>query len=388
MNNKDTKIAVLIVAGGSGERLGGEIPKQYRTIGGKTVFNYTVEKFLNFVPEENVQCVIGSDHQYFYDQSGLADILSRPPVTGGQTRQESVFAGLKSLSDLNPDIVLIHDAARPCVKEEDVNKIIHNVVHNKRSATLVTKVHDTIIQGQKTLPRDDLLLIQTPQVFPFQLILDAHHQAVHNRFIGTDDASIAVHAGHDVDYVEGSRENIKITQIEDLWMAEKLLLPKTYTKTGLGFDVHAFKTEGSDTMRLCGIDIPFSKALDGHSDADIGLHVITDAILGALAEHDIGYHFPSSDKTIENIDSHIFVQKALELLAKHNGRIVHLDITFMCEKPNIGKYRDQMREHLSDFLNIPLSRLSIKGTTTQKLGFLGREEAVACQCLATIEVPA
>jgi 2-C-methyl-D-erythritol 4-phosphate cytidylyltransferase/2-C-methyl-D-erythritol 2,4-cyclodiphosphate synthase len=386
MKIKKPKIALLIVAAGRGERMGCNKPKQYIPIHGKTILKHTIEKFLDFIDLHHIQCVIAENQNTLYETS-ISPYNLRPAVIGGLTRQESVRYGLEALKDISPDYVLIHDAARPCINQKDIHNIIHKLIQNDAANTICTKVHDTILQHNENIDRDSLIQVQTPQSFPYEIIMQCHNKALEDGFTGTDDTSILVHYGHDISYIEGGKENIKITKTEDLGMAEKLLENKFEVKIGQGFDVHAFKNEPSDSIRLCGIDIPFHKPLDGHSDADIGLHVITDAILGALAEHDIGYHFPSSDNNIENMDSHVFLTKALHFLEKNKGRITHLDITFVCEEPNIGKYRDQMRTHIGSFMNLSTSRISVKGTTTQTLGFLGRKEAIAAQCIATIEVP-
>ena len=381
MTKSDPKIAVLIVAGGNGLRMGQDTPKQYLTIQGKTILCHTVEVFEKMNEISKIHCVIGPDHEHLYQQA-----LGRNPLPysiGGTTRQESVYNGLKALQKDQPDFVLIHDAARPCVSSDDIRRLIHTV-QNEDAATLAQPVTESLQRDGKTIDRDNLWILQTPQGFPFEDIFQAHKNSDKNY---TDDTAIYMaYAKKQIHYVRCGRHNLKITNSDDMIMAEKLLSKQVETITGQGFDVHAFEDKETKTIRLCGIDIPHNRSLEGHSDADIGLHVLTDAIFSAIAEGDIGYHFPSSDDNIRNMNSHHFLDKAITMLKEKDGELRHLDITFICEKPNIGKYRDQMREHLSKYLGLPLNRISIKGTTSQKLGFTGREEGIAAQSIVTIRM--
>lgn len=389
--SKKPIIVCLIVAAGSGSRMGADTPKQYMRLHGKMVLRHTIDAFLR--ANLPVQCVISAEHDMLYQQAvdGL-DIL--PPVMGGATRQESVYNGLKVLDQgIKPDYVLIHDAARPCITSQDINNIIHKLENGIHAVTAATTVSETLRKLTDDhladiVERDDTWLIQTPQAFSFKTILAAHDKAKTDNFVGTDDTSVASYAGTDVAIVPCGRHNIKITTQDDLIMASALLAPAMETRVGNGFDVHAFDDEPATHIRLCGIDIPYNRSLKGHSDADVGLHTITDAIFGAMADGDIGTHFPPSEATWKNMDSHVFLDKAVDNLKKRGGKLVHIDLTFMCEKPKIGKHREEIVNHLSAYLNLSTSRISVKATTTEKLGFTGREEGIAAQAVVTIQLPA
>jgi 2-C-methyl-D-erythritol 4-phosphate cytidylyltransferase/2-C-methyl-D-erythritol 2,4-cyclodiphosphate synthase len=385
MSKKKPNIAVLIVAAGRGSRMESNIPKQYMTINGKTILRHTVDIFANIPEIKSIQCVISSDDMAFYQQAvdGL-DIL--PPVNGGASRQDSVFNGLKALKRHNPDIVLIHDAARPCVNSQDIQRLIHSF-ESYKSATLAMPVTETLMRGHDVIPRDDTWIIQTPQGFHYDTILLAHERALADGYQGTDDCSLTTHYGIHTHYVPCGRHNIKITTQDDLTMAEKLLNSTMETRVGTGFDVHAFDAGAAHSIRLCGIDIAYTRSLSGHSDADVGLHALTDAVFGALAEGDIGTHFPPSDETFKNMDSHVFLDKSVDMLRARGGQIRHIDITFICEEPKISKNQTAMRDHLAHHLNLSTHRISIKATTTEKLGFTGRGEGIACQATVTIGVP-
>ena len=385
MTQTTPKIAVLIVAAGVGSRMNADIPKQYSPIHGRMVLTHTLQIFSDMPEISCVQCVYSKDHDDFYQQA-VNGFNTLPPVEGGATRQESVFEGLKALKGKKPDIVLIHDAARPCVKPQDIRNLI-NTLKDHKSATLAMQVSDTLVQNDVIVPRENAWLIQTPQGFDFDTILKAHEHALDDRFIGTDDTSLISHQKIETQYIPCGRYNLKITTQDDLKMAEKLLQPRMETRVGNGFDVHAFNDAPAQSIRLCGIDIPHNKSLKGHSDADVGLHAITDAIFGALADGDIGSHFPPSDQKFKNMDSHVFLDKSVDNLKSRGGKIIHMDITFMCEEPKIGKHREAIRDHLSNHLNLSTSRISVKATTTEKLGFTGRGEGIACQAVVTIEVP-
>ena len=383
MNENGAKIAVLIVAGGSGVRMDTDMPKQYLPINGKAVIRHTIEKFATF---PLIQCVIGEGHNDFYQQAvdGLSIL---PVILGGQTRQQSVLNGLRALEEHNPDYVLIHDAARPCITVHDIHNVINSLTMDK-ALTLAQPLSETIQRDGENLDRDDVWIIQTPQAFPFQMIMDAHAKALKDGFVGTDDTSLTHHYGAQTYYIPCGRHNLKITTQDDLKMAQHLLLTTMETKMGNGFDVHAFDDVEATHIRLCGVDIPHTRKLTGHSDADVGLHAITDAIFGALADDDIGAHFPPGDMTYKDMDSHVFLDKAIACLSERHGKINHIDVTFMCEEPKIGKHRDEIRNHLANYLKLPLSRIAVKATTTERLGFTGRGEGIACQAVVTIQVPA
>ena len=358
------------------------IPKQYLPLCGKPVLRHTIEKFAEF---PLVQCVMGEGHDDLYAQAveGL-DIL--PPVYGGSTRQESVKKGLQALKAHTPRLVLIHDAARPCINSQDIHKLIHRLEHCD-AATLAMPVNETLHRDGVPIDRDNVWMIQTPQGFDFKKILAAHVSTDHNF---TDDLSLfrACYPNDSFEYVSCGRHNIKITTQDDLTMAEHLLRNTMETRVGSGFDVHAFSEGEAKSIRLCGIDIPYSRSLSGHSDADVGLHALTDAILGALGEGDIGTHFPPSDDNFKNMDSHVFLDKSVDMLRARGGKLVHMDLTIIGERPKIRPFQEEIKNHLADYLKLSTDRVSIKATTTERLGFTGREEGLAAQATVTIQVPA
>ena len=359
-----------------------DVPKQYLPINGRAIIRHTIEKLMPFA---TLYCVIGADHEELYQQA--VDGLNLPdPIIGGVTRQESVRLGLKALEAVNPDFVLIHDAARPCLYTQDIHNVINRLDDNF-AVTLARPINETLQKDGAVIDRENMWAIQTPQAFSYDVILDCHNKAYADGFIATDDASITSNYGYDIDYVPGGVHNIKITTQGDLEMAHMLLSESMETRVGNGFDVHAFADHDAKMIRLCGVDIPYHKALKGHSDADVGLHAISDAIFGAMADGDIGSHFPPSNDDFENMDSHVFLDKSVDILKSRGGKIRHIDLTFMCEEPKIGKHREEIRNHLSNHLNLSTSRISVKATTTEKLGFTGRGEGIAAQAIVTIQVP-
>lgn len=380
-------IAVLIVAAGRGTRLGGDLPKQYRTLGRHSVLHHTIEQFLNHDAIEWVQTVIHPDDRPLYDQS-TNNFAILPPVLGGATRQASVFAGLQALSIHKPDVVLIHDAARPFIYGEVISRILATISQGQ-GVIAALKVADTIKRaGQEdisldTVDRTALWRAQTPQGFMFDDIFTAHQEAVGLSL--TDDAAVMEQAGHKVSLVEGHEDMFKITTQQDLERAQKMMSGAMEYRSGTGFDVHAF-TEG-DHVTLCGVQIAHSHRLSGHSDADVALHALTDAILGAIAQGDIGSHFPPSDMQWKGASSDRFLRKACDLLKEQGGRLMNVDLTIICESPKIGPHRDAMRQAIADITGIDLSRVSVKGTTTEKLGFTGRKEGIAAQATCSVALP-
>mgnify|MGYP000196718312 CR=1 FL=1 len=376
------QIAILVVAGGTGQRMCSDIPKQYLPVYGKAIIRHTIEKLLPF---SAVYCVIGNGQETLYQQA-VENLILPDPVIGGQTRQESVYNGLLALEKEKPDFVLIHDAARPCFYPDDVHKLI-NSLDGGNGATLAMPVSDSLQRDRQVVDRDNLWMIQTPQAFPYPQILECHKKAKEESYIATDDTAIYRYYGFDVDYIPCGRHNLKITTQDDLKMAEKLLHKSMETRVGTGFDVHAFDSREAQSIRLCGIDIPHNRSLKGHSDADVGLHAITDAILGAVAEGDIGQHFPPSNDMYKNMDSHVFLDKSVDILHAKGGSLTHIDLTLICEEPKIGKHREAIRKHLSEHLKLSTSRISIKATTSEQLGFTGRREGIIAQATVTIQVP-
>ncbi len=380
MIDKYKKFSLIIVAAGIGKRMGNDLPKQYIDICGKTILRHTLDIFTNMT--KNICVVINPAHKDLFQNSikGLSNITY---CFGGDTRQQSVNAGIKELSHLsNDDIVLIHDAARPFVHHCEIVKLL-DAMHENIAATLATPIADTLryLNKNTAISRDNLWSIQTPQSFYYGTLKQAHENAKNTDY--TDDAGLI----SDVKIIESSKENFKITTKEDLILAEKLLSTNLCTRTGQGFDVHAFDTTPAKNIRLCGIDIPFDKSLKGHSDADVGLHAITDAILGAIGEGDIGVHFPPSNNNFKNMDSALFVKHAIKHMQDKGGKIINIDLTLICESPKIGKHREQIIERLSNILEIAQTRINIKATTTEKLGFTGRGEGIAAQCIANISLP-
>lgn len=383
------RCAVLILAGGSGSRVGSDIPKQYLDLGGAPVIRRTVEVFLSHPAVDTVQVVIGAEDRERY-ANALTGLDLPAPVTGGASRQGSGRRGLEALEDNAPDHVLIHDAARPFVDHATIDRVLQ-ALEGASAVLPALPVADTLKRGTgappvvaATVDRQDVWRAQTPQGFRYAEILAAHRQA--SGLEMTDDTAIAEHAGLAVSLVLGDEDNFKITTPEDLQRAERMTTAMTgETRIGTGFDVHAFG-EG-DKVILCGIEILHDQALQGHSDADVALHAITDALLGAIAEGDIGSHFPPSDPQWRGAPSRVFLEHAASLVAGQNGSIGNIDLTIICEAPKVGPHRDAMRHSLSDILNIEVGRISVKATTTEKLGFTGRGEGIAAQAAVTVRLP-
>lgn len=383
------RCAVLILAGGSGSRVGADIPKQYLSVGGVPIIRRTVEAFLSHPAVDVVQLVIGAEDADRY--AAALDGLDIPaPVTGGASRQESGRKGLEALEAHDPDHVLIHDAARPFVDPATIDRVI-DALQDAPAVLPAVPVADTLKRSEgappviaETVDRQNIWRAQTPQGFRFSDILAAHRAAAGLEM--TDDTAVAEHAGLAVSLVHGSEENFKITMPEDLRRAERITGNMTgETRIGSGFDVHAFG-DGNKVI-LCGVEIPHDRALEGHSDADVALHAVTDALLGAIAEGDIGSHFPPSDPQWRGAASRVFLEHAASLITGRSGSIGNIDLTIICEAPKIGPHRDAMRQSLSDMLNIEPDRVSVKATTTEKLGFTGRGEGIAAQASVTVRLP-
>jgi 2-C-methyl-D-erythritol 4-phosphate cytidylyltransferase/2-C-methyl-D-erythritol 2,4-cyclodiphosphate synthase len=380
-------IAALIVAAGRGTRAGFARPKQYQTLGGQPVLRRTIAPFAAHPGVDVVQVVIHPDDGEAYEGS-VAGLDIAPPAMGGATRQESVFNGLQALSSVSVDRVLIHDAARPFVSPALISRVIDGL-NEAAGAIPVLPISDTVkrIDGTQigaTVDRSNLVRAQTPQGFRFDEILSAH-RAVAGESL-TDDAAVAERAGLTLLTVPGEERNFKITDAGDLSRAEAVLAgDRPDVRVGSGFDVHRFAS-GSSIM-LCGIEVPHEFGLEGHSDADVGLHALTDAILGALGAGDIGMHFPPSDPKWAKANSAKFIQYAAELVAERDGIIAHLDLTLICERPKIGPHREAMVKRIAEILSIDPGRVSVKATTTEGLGFTGRREGIAGTASATIRLP-
>ncbi len=408
------KFSVIIVAAGSGSRLGGDIPKQYIKINDKAILRRSIDIFKNIEGLQDICVVINKEHEGLF-QDIMIDITHEPeafnhlpntsPNTsldtsldtslegsgyvkychGCNTRKDSVYNGIKHLSNLkDKDIILVHDAARPFVKQSEIYELL-SVMKDHKAASLATPVVDTLRydNSKTTISRDNLYALQTPQAFHYGILKRAHEEYNDKEY--TDDTSIISEMGIDVKFVKSSKDNFKITMAEDLILAKKLFQKET--RTGQGFDVHGFSDGNAENIRLCGVDIPHNKSLKGHSDADVALHALTDAILGAIGEGDIGTHFPPSNQDFKNMDSAVFVRHAMKLLRDKGGELINTDITIICETPKIGAYRAEMVDRLSDIMGVSKERINIKATTTEKLGFTGRGEGIAAQAIVNISLP-
>jgi 2-C-methyl-D-erythritol 4-phosphate cytidylyltransferase/2-C-methyl-D-erythritol 2,4-cyclodiphosphate synthase len=379
--------AALIVAAGSGSRMGGQAPKQYLALAGKPVIRRTVEAFLRHPEIAEVQVVIGPDHRALYDVA-LAGFDLLPPAYGGATRQESVRNGLEALARCELDGVLIHDAARPLVSRALIATVIDQFKSGADAVLPLLAVSDSLKHHDSStrlcsVPRDNLYRAQTPQGFKFAAIREAHAKFA-NQMV-TDDIALAELAGLQIASVPGEETNMKITTASDLEFAEQLLSGATEIHTGFGFDVHRFVP--GDHVWLCGVRIPHEQGLEGHSDADAGLHALCDAIFGAIGAGDIGVHFPPSDEQWRNVPSHRFLVHAAELMRKASGELVNCDMTLICEAPRIGPHRERMRQIIADILAVDIARVSVKATTTEGLGFTGRNEGLAAQAVANVRMP-
>ena len=385
-------VAAVVVAAGRGERAGGDVPKQYREIAGEPMLRSTLRAFLDHPQIGLVQPVIhpGDENAYRAATAGLEKLAS--PVAGGATRQASVRAGLEALTASAPELVLIHDAARPFVSGELIGRAI---AAGKRTGAAVpgvaiadtVKAIDEAAIVAETLERARLRIVQTPQAFAFDLILKAHRRAAQAGLESfSDDAALAEWAGHRVSVFDGETGNVKVTTNEDFARAEILHLASlSDVRTGNGFDVHAFAA-GNHVM-LGGVRIPYSRGLTGHSDADVALHALVDAILGALADGDIGAHFPPTDPQWKGVASERFLAFACERVRERRGMIAHLDVTIVCEAPRVAPHRDAMRARIAEIAGIPVARVGVKATTSEKLGFTGRGEGIVAMATATVRLP-
>ena len=382
-------VAAVVVAAGRGVRAGADFPKQYKQIAGEPVLRWSLLLFTQDPRIDAIQPVIHSEDQGLFEQA--ADRLAvLPPVYGGATRQASVRAGLEALAAGSPEIVLVHDAARPFATPALVSRAI-DAVAGTDAAIPGMAVSDTVKAVDdagnvfETLDRTRLRVIQTPQAFRFSKLLDAHRRAAAaGRHGFTDDAALAEWAGLKVAVFEGEPGNVKLTTAEDFARVQREA-PLPDLRTGTGFDVHAFG-EGDQVM-LGGVRIPHGRGLVGHSDADVVLHALTDALLGALADGDIGVHFPPTDPQWRNAASERFLAFAAERVRRRGGRINHLDVTLVCEAPRIGPHREAMRARIAEIAGISMDRVGLKATTSEGLGFTGRREGIAAFATATIRLP-
>jgi 2-C-methyl-D-erythritol 4-phosphate cytidylyltransferase / 2-C-methyl-D-erythritol 2,4-cyclodiphosphate synthase len=388
---KPERTAAIVVAAGRGLRAGAGGPKQYRSIGGQTVIFRAMQAFCSHSQVFAVQPVLNPDDTAMFNDA-VAGLRYAQPTAGGATRQASVHAGLEALAREKPDIVLIHDAARPFVSAGVISRAIEAV--GRTGAAIPTiAVTDTIKlvddggAVEATPERARLRIAQTPQVFRYDVILDAHRRAAREgRGDFTDDAALAEWAGLTVATFEGDVANMKLTTPEDFLREEARLASQLGDiRTGTGYDVHAFGK--GDHVMICGVRVPHTKGFLAHSDGDVGLHALVDAILGALADGDIGSHFPPSDPKWKGAASHQFLKYAVDRVTARGGRIANLEVTMICERPKIGPLRDAMRARIAEISGVDVSRVAVKATTSERLGFTGREEGIAATASATIRLP-
>ncbi|GBR03814.1 bifunctional 2-C-methyl-D-erythritol 4-phosphate cytidylyltransferase/2-C-methyl-D-erythritol 2,4-cyclodiphosphate synthase [Acetobacter oeni] len=386
------RVAAILLAAGQGSRYaastGHTIAKQFVTLAGRPVIRHAAEALL---PHIALLQPVGDPGLLREALDGLATL---PPVEGGAERQDSVRAGLEALDalpeDQKPDLVLVHDGARPYVPGRLIEDVVAALALHPGAIPAVP-VADTLKRGENgvitgTVSRDRLFRAQTPQGFRFALLRDLHRSAAaQSGSTATDDALLLESSGFSVALVPGSEDNIKLTYEEDLVRLERLIGPTLLPRTGFGYDVHAFAE--NRPLIICGITIPHTRGLAGHSDADVGIHALCDAIYGALAEGDIGRHFPPNQNEWKDADSARFLVHAGELVRSKGGMLVNADITLICERPKIGPHATAMRERLASLLQVDIGRISVKATTSERLGFTGREEGIACAATATVLVP-
>lgn len=386
---------VVIVAAGRGERAGSHAdgPKQYRRIGGRPVISHTLDLFINWPHARHIVVVIHPDDAALFEAARAAALPADgrlSVVNGGATRQQSVLAGLEVLAGEDVSHVLIQDAVRPFVEPAILERTLAAFQHGARAVLPAVAVADTLKRADangnvaETVSRSGLFAAQTPQSFHYATILEAHRRAsAAGRSDFTDDASIAEWAGVRVHLVEGSAGNVKLTLQKDITMADQRLshaLPDV--RTGNGYDVH--QLVDGDGVTLCGLLIAHDQTLSGHSDADVALHALTDALLATCGAGDIGDHFPPSDPQWKGAASHIFLEHAVGIVRAKGGTIMNADVTLIAEAPKIGPHKEEMRRNLSTFLGISIERCSVKATTNEKIGFIGRREGIAAIATATV----
>jgi 2-C-methyl-D-erythritol 4-phosphate cytidylyltransferase/2-C-methyl-D-erythritol 2,4-cyclodiphosphate synthase len=384
-------VAAVVVAAGRGQRAGGDLPKQYRRLLGEPVIRPSLAALAGHAEISVVQPVIHPDDAALF-RAASTGLPLLAPVGGGASRQASVRAGLEALQAHRPDLVLVHDAARPFASQVLITRAIA-AARTSAAAVPVIAVADTVktvdaagcVTG--TIERSHVRMVQTPQAFGFAVLIDAHRRAkAAGREDFTDDAALAEWAGIKVTTFEGEAGNVKLTTDDDFARAEAAKLAAlSDVRTGFGFDVHQFG-EGDHVM-LGGVRISHRRGLSGHSDADVVLHALVDAILGALADGDIGVHFPPTDPQWRGASSDRFLDFAVERVRARGGRVAHLDVTIVCEEPRIDPHRDAMRARIAEIAGVPIERVGVKATTSEKMGFTGRGEGMAAFANATVRLP-
>ncbi len=376
-----------MVAAGRGERFGAAVPKQYLAVAGRPLLYYAAAAFARHPRIDGVRVVIHGDDRARYD-AAVAGLDLLDPVSGGSTRQESVRLGLESLACLAPQRVLVHDGARPAIDAQTIARVVA-ALDDAPGAIPALAVSDSLKRGAdgcvaQSVERAGLWRAQTPQGFRFADILAAH-RAAQDRDLG-DDAAVAEAAGIEVRLVAGAEDNVKVTTEDDLARVARAFAAGLHTRVGTGFDVHAFGP--GDHVVLCGVRIPHDRGLVGFSDADAGLHALVDAVLGALGAGDIGEHFPPGEPEWRGADSGVFAARTRNMVAAAGGEIAHLDVTLVCEAPKIAPHRAAMVTRVAALFAVAESRVSVKATTSEGLGFTGRGEGVAAQAVATLRLPA
>jgi 2-C-methyl-D-erythritol 4-phosphate cytidylyltransferase/2-C-methyl-D-erythritol 2,4-cyclodiphosphate synthase len=379
------RIHAIIVAAGAGLRAGGGVPKQYRAVAGQPLLRHAVERLLGHSAITGVSVVINPECRALYDEA-VAGLGLSEPIVGGATRQESVLAGLESLAADPPDIVLVHDAARAFVPDAVIDALVAAFADDDvDGACPALPQVDSLRRGEEgrfsgSVDRDALWRVQTPQAFRTPAILAAHRAAAPG---ATDEVAIALAAGLRVAITPGDERAFKVTEPADFAKAE--VMTTFSSRAASGFDVHKFGP--GDHVWLCGVKVPHDHGLIGHSDADAGLHALTDALLGTIAAGDIGDHFPPSDERWRGAASDQFLAHAAHLVRERGGLIDHVDVTLICERPKVGPHREAMRARIAEILGLGIDRVSVKATTTEKLGFTGRQEGIAAQAMASVRLP-
>lgn len=374
------RIASILVAAGTGSRFGADTPKQFLRVAGRPVIRWAAEAL---AAEVSLIQPVGDTAPIAEALAGLAHL---PVVPGGATRQASVRAGLEALAPHDPDIVLVHDSARPVIPAGTIAALLDALIEAPGAIPAVA-VADTLKRSAdglvvETVSRDGLFRAQTPQGFRYHVLLAAHRSDVHG---ATDDAALLEALGQKIRLVPGSEDNIKLTYPEDAMRLDRILGDRLIPRVGTGFDVHVLQT--GRKLVLCGVEIPHDKGLAGHSDADVGIHALCDAIYGALAEGDIGRHFPPSNNDFKDMDSARFLAHAAGRIAARGGVLANADVTLICERPKIAPHAAAMMARIADIMGVDVGRISVKATTTEKLGFTGRGEGIAAQAVVTILLP-
>ena len=379
------KNIAIIVAAGNSTRFNCDIPKQYFIVNGRSVLNWTVRAFLasNFI--DNILVVINKEHKdLYYNSIDEFDILD--PIIGGETRNKSVLFGLKALEKINPENVLIHDAARPLISTKLIDEVVSEL-QNYSAVDIGISITDTIKYNVankiEIIDRNKLYATQTPQGFKYKTILDLHKRNTLNH---TDDISLCIENDIRICKIEGDKNNIKITNSSDIGFCKYMMNNEKIYRTGIGLDVHKFSKKLNENVKIkiCGVDVEHNQSIIAHSDGDVGFHAITEALLGSMALGNIGQLFPANDKKYKNMDSAFFLEYTKEELRKIGAKIINIDLTIICEKPKIMPHSEAMRANVARVLKIHSNQVSIKATTTEKMGFLGAKEGIAAQAICSV----